>query len=60
MKLHAGGHSDFIKALKEKYQILKEEVNKNMEMTLSEKKVELKRLSELFKSEKRKSNRSLF
>ena len=60
MKLHAGGNGDFIKALKEKYQILKEEVNKNMEMTSSEKKVELKRLSELFKSEKRKSNRSLF
>ena len=60
MKLHAGGKSNFIKALKEKYQILKEEVNKNMEMTSSEKKVELKRLSESFKSEKRKSNRSLF
>jgi len=60
MKLHAGGHSDFIKALKEKYQILKEEVNKNMELTSSEKKAELKKLSESFKSEKRKSNRSLY
>jgi len=60
MKLHAGGKSNFIKNLKEKYEILKEEVNKNMEMTSSEKKAELKKLSELFKSEKRKANRSLF
>jgi len=60
MKLHAGGKSNFIKNLKEKYEILKIEVRKKEELTAEEKKVELKRLSELFKSEKRKANRSLF
>jgi hypothetical protein len=60
IQLHAGGSTNHLKALKEKYNLLQAKVQSKNELTVTQKKMELKKLSQSFKLEKRKARWNLF
>ena len=60
LKLHSFGQNDHIESLKKKYNSLKEKIKGNKILTGKEKIVELKRLSESLKKEKKNSENNLY
>ena len=60
LKLHSLGQNDHIEALKKNYNSLKEKIKGNKILTGEEKIVELKRLSESLKKEKKNSENNLY
>jgi hypothetical protein len=60
IQLHAGGRTNHLKALKEKYNQLKAKIRSKEELSMAEKKAELEKASRSLKSAKRDAKKSFY
>ena len=60
LKIHSEGQKDHFKALREKFNGLKNSLKRNSKLSETEKQVELKKITEEFAKEKKSLNQKLF
>lgn len=60
LTLHTLGHSEYLNALRVKYDSLKTKVNEDSHLTAEEKQLEIKKLNQMFKQEKKELHQRLF
>ena len=59
LKIHSEGQKDHLKALREKYEGLKNSLKRNSRLNAKEKQTELKKITEEFAREKKDLNQKL-
>jgi len=60
LKIHSEGQKDHFKVLREKFNGLKNSLKQNSKLSETEKKAELKKITEEFDKEKKSLNQKLF
>jgi len=60
LKLHAGGKTDYLNALKEKYMSLKSKIIDNKNITEKERIKKLRKINEKFENDKKELTQKLF